>query len=49
LLLDVLDCNPKRREGNVCFERNVVAVFETSVIWVSKQLRKSLVIFLQER
>ena len=43
LLLDVLDCNPKRGEGDVCYERNVVAVFATSVIWVAKQLRVSLV------
>jgi len=45
LLLDVLDCNPKRGEGGVFYERNVVAVFATSVIWVAKQSRMSLAFY----
>ena len=49
LLLDVLDCNPKRGEGGVFYERNVVAVFATSVIWVAKQLRMSLVFYKSAR
>jgi hypothetical protein len=32
----------KQREGGVSYERNVVAVFATSVIWVTKYLRVSL-------
>jgi hypothetical protein len=49
LLLDILDCNPKRGEGDVCYERNVVAVFATSVIWVAKQLRVSLFFYRSTR
>ena len=49
LRLDVLQCNPKRGEGGVCYERNVVVVFATSVIWVAKQLRMSLFFYKSSR